>query len=134
MTLYLPDTNVWIQELNQSPSAVKDQFRATRPDELVLCDVVKAELYFGAFKSARVNENLASLNRVFGSFQSLPFCGEAARVFGKVRADLQRNGTPIGPLDLQIASIALLHGCVLVTNNTREFSRIVGLQLEDWEA
>ena len=133
MMLYLPDTNVWIRELNNAPSIVQARFRATRQDEIALCDIVKAELYFGAFKSPRVAENLTALATVFGAFASLSFNNEAARVYGKLRADLFRRGTPIGPLDLQIASIALLNGCILVTNNTREFSRIDGLQIEDWE-
>lgn len=132
--LYLPDTNVWIRELNNAQSVVQKRFRATHRDDIALCDVVKAELYFGAFKSSRVQENLAGLARLFGTFQCLPFNSEAARVYGKLRADLTRSGTPIGPLDLQIASIALLNGCILVSHNTREFSRIVGLQIEDWEA
>ncbi len=130
---YLPDTNVWIRELNPKPSSVQSRFRAYRQEDILMCDVVKAELYYGAFKSARPVDNLNALAILFGAFESLTFDGEAARVFGKLRADLAILGTPIGLLDLQIASIAMLHGCTLVTNNTREFSRIVGLKIEDWD-
>jgi len=130
---YLPDTNVWIRELNPKPSSVQSRFRAYRQEDILMCDVVKAELYYGAFKSARPVDNLNALAILFGAFESLTFDGEAARVFGKLRADLAIQGTPIGLLDLQIASIAMLHGCTLVTNNTREFSRIVGLKIEDWD-
>ena len=56
-----------------------------------------------------------------------------ARVYGILRAGLARNGIPIGPLDLQIASIAVFHDCTLVSHNTREFSSIDGLRIEDWE-
>ena len=111
---------------------MKERLAACDPDDVVLCDVVKAELYFGAVKSARPIQNLAVLQSLFECFKSLPFDGEAARVFGKLRADLSQSGTPIGPLDLQIASVALLNGLTLVNNNTREFSRIPGLQVEDW--
>ncbi|MDP1709482.1 MAG: PIN domain-containing protein, partial [Candidatus Komeilibacteria bacterium] len=64
---------------------------------------------------------------------SLPFDGNAAREFGEIRAYLARQGTPIGPYDLQIAAIAKVHDLILVTHNTREFSRVLGLRLEDWE-
>ena len=64
---------------------------------------------------------------------SFSFDGKAARIFGDIRADLARKGTPIGPYDLQIAAIALANDCILITHNTGEFSRIAGLKLEDWE-
>jgi tRNA(fMet)-specific endonuclease VapC len=132
--VYLPDTNVWIRHLHYRPSIVKERLAACDPDDVLLCDVVKAELYFGAFKSARPDQNLAVLQSLFATFKSLPFDGEAARVYGKLRSDLAQQGIPIGPLDLQIASIALLNGLTVITNNTREFSRIVGLNVEDWDS
>ena len=131
--VYLPDTNAWIRHLHQRPSIVKERLGACDPADVLLCDVVKAELYFGAFKSARPDQNLAVLQSLFATFKSLPFDGEAARVYGKLRSDLAQQGIPIGPLDLQIASIALLNGLTVITNNTREFSRIVGLNVEDWD-
>lgn len=130
--IYLPDTKVWIRHLDYRPSNAKERLAACDPDDVVMCDVVKAELYFGAFKSARPAQNLVVLQSLFDSFKSLPFDGEAARVFGKLRSDLAQLGTPIGPLDLQIASIALVHGLILVTNNTQEFARINGLRYQDW--
>ncbi|WP_435627984.1 type II toxin-antitoxin system VapC family toxin [Candidatus Ferrigenium straubiae] len=131
--LYLPDTNVWIHHLNNTSSIVKGRLAAHTPSQVVLCDVVKAELFYGAFKSARRDANLALLESLFPEFNSLPFDGKAARLSGEIRADLARKGTPIGPYDLQIAAIALANGCTLVSHNTREFSRIAGLKLEDWE-
>ena len=74
----------------------------------------------------------AVLKSLFASFKSVPFTSDTARVFGKLRSDLAQKGSPIGPLDLQIASIAALNGLILVTSNTREFTRISGLQVEDW--
>lgn len=132
--LYLPDTNVWIRHLNPAPSTLKAKLSAHPSGKIALCDVVKAELYYGAYKSARRETNLALLETLFSDFLSLPFDGEAARIFGDIRADLARKGKIIGPYDLQIAAIALANDCVLVTHNTGEFSRIAGLKLEDWEA
>lgn len=131
--LYLPDTNVWIRHLNPAPSILKAKLSAHPSRQIALCDVVKAELYYGAYKSARRETNLALLETLFSEFSSLPFDGEAARIFGDIRADLARKGKIIGPYDLQIAAIALANDCVLVTHNTGEFSRIAGLKLEDWE-
>ena len=132
--LYLPDTNVWIHHLNAAPSIVKTKLATVPPAQIALCDVVKAELYYGAYKSTRREANLALLETLFSGFSSFSFDGKAARIFGEIRAELARKGKPIGPYDSQIAAIALAHECILVTHNTGEFSRISGLNLEDWEA
>lgn len=132
--LYLPDTNVWINHLNPAPSIVKTRLSAHPPSQIALCDVVKAELYYGAFKSARQDANLSILDTLFSGFMSFSFDGKAARIVGDIRAALARKGTSIGPYDLQIAAIALANDCILITHNTGEFSRIAGLKLEDWEA
>lgn len=131
--MWLPDTNVWIAYLNPRASPVKQAMRARPARDIALCDVVKAELFFGAYKSQRRAENLAILDELFAGFSSLAFDGAAAREFGRIRVDLQRAGTPIGPYDLQIAAIALAHNLALVTHNTDEFKRVFGLQIEDWE-
>ena len=131
--MWLPDTNVWIRYLNPQASPVKACFLRYPADQIFLCDVVKAELYYGAFKSMRREENLALLDELSNGFLSLPFDGNAAHHFGRIRAGLAKAGNPIGPYDLQIAAIALSHSLTLVTHNTREFSRVAGLHLEDWE-
>lgn len=131
--MWIPDTNVWIRYLNPQPSSVKWYFLQHRPEQIFLCDIVKAELYFGAFKSTRCHENLGLLEELNQGFCSLPFDGSAARHFGRIRAALFRMGTPIGPYDLQIAAIALSQDMILVTHNTKEFARVDGLRLEDWE-
>ena len=131
--MWLPDTNVWIALLNASPTPVTERFRAHNPAEIFLCDIVKMELYFGAFRSARQERNLALLERVCSTFRSLPFDSAAARACGEIRATLATAGTPIGPYDAQIAAIALVHHITLVTHNVREFGRIPNLKIEDWE-
>lgn len=131
--MWLPDTNAWIRYLNPQASPVKSRFQEHPADRILLCDIVKAELYYGAFKSARREQNLALLDELSLGFASLPFDGNAACHFGKIRSELMRRGTPIGPYDMQIAAIALSHGLILVTHNTREFSRVDGFAFEDWE-
>ena len=131
--MWLPDTNAWIGLINSRPSPVKERFQSHSPASICLCDVVKAELYYGAFRSSRRDDNLALLERIFQTFPSLAFDGAAARMFGEIRAALAAVGTPIGPYDLQIAAVALVHGLTVVTHNTGEFSRVQGLKTEDWE-
>lgn len=131
--IFLPDTNVWIRFLNPGANHVKEHFFSLDPTSIRICSVVKAELYYGAMKSSRTAENLSLLDGFFVNFESLPFDDDAARKYGEIRSTLARLGTPIGPNDLMIASVASVHKAVVVTHNTREFSRVTGLQLEDWE-
>ncbi len=130
----MPDTNVWIRFLNPQPSSVKTYFARYAADQIFLCDVVKAELYFGAYKSTRREQNLDLIKQLEDGFPSVPFDGNAANSFGKIRAELIKAGTPIGPYDLQIAAIALSRDFTLVTHNMREFSRVGSLRLADWES
>ena len=131
--ILLPDTNAWIKLLNPGATPVKDRFRKADSDKIRLCSVVKAELYFGAYNSSRKKENLNLLKRLFANYESLPFDDDAAEIYGKIRAELKAIGTPIGPNDLLIAAIALSHKAILITHNTREFEKVGGLKLEDWE-
>lgn len=130
---YLLDANSCIQYLNGRSENVRKRLASERPEDIALCSVVKAELLYGAFKSARPTENLDRLRFFFRRFASLPFDDTAAEIYGDVRAHLERAGRLIGPNDLLIAAIALSQDVTLVTNNTREFSRVEGLRLEDWE-
>jgi tRNA(fMet)-specific endonuclease VapC len=125
--IYLPDTNVWIAYVNPRDSRVKSQFRAHQPADIAFCAVVRAELLYGAYRSARRADNLQLLATLFQQFESLPFDDAAAAVYGRIRADLTVQGTPIGPNDLIIAAIALTNNLILVTHNTREFARVAGL-------
>lgn len=131
--ILLPDTNAWIRLLNPGKNRVKDRFLSADTSKIRICSVVKAELYFGAMKSSRSIENLELLDALFADLISLPFDDDAAKAYGEIRSTLARLGTPIGPNDLLIASIALVHAAELVTHNTREFSRVPGLRIDDWE-
>ena len=132
--MWLLDTNAWIAYLHPEPNPVKTHIAQHAESRILLCDVVKAELLYGAFKSSRMQQNLAKLNQLFSLVKSLPFDGRSALEFGEIRAHLSGQGTPIGPYDLQIAAIARANDLVLVTHNTREFSRVPFLKLEDWES
>ncbi|MCC5634222.1 type II toxin-antitoxin system VapC family toxin [Nostoc sphaeroides CHAB 2801] len=130
---YLLDTNACIRYLNSSNNPVFYRLNSLPPDDVFICDIVKFELYYGAYKSYNRYKNLATLKIFFDEFVSLPFDGQAADICGYIRSELNKKGTPIGVYDLQIASIALANNLVLVTHNVAEFSRVEGLQYEDWE-
>lgn len=131
--IYLLDTNTCIAYINRRNRSVREHLKALSPDDVAICDVVKYELYYGAYKSSRQQENLETLRVFFQEFVSLPFDGQAAAICGYIRAQLARFGTPIGAYDLQIAAISLAHNLILVTHNQGEFGRVDGLQIEDWE-
>ncbi|MEK6663176.1 MAG: type II toxin-antitoxin system VapC family toxin [Pseudomonadota bacterium] len=131
--MYLLDTNVCIRLLNEAHPGIMRQFRSCSPSDIALCSVVKAELWFGARRSTRVEENLQRLKLFFSPLNSLPFDDLCAEHYALIRADLLVQGKPIGPNDLLIAAIARAHDAVLVTHNTGEFGRVIGLRMQDWE-
>jgi tRNA(fMet)-specific endonuclease VapC len=130
---YLLDTDTCIQFLRRRESPVKRKLMSVDFASVALCSVVKAELYFGAQRSALPQEESARLSEFFAYFISMPFDDRAAEVYGRLRAQLARQGAPIGPNDLLIASIALANDATLITHNISEFQRVEGLPLEDWQ-
>ena len=131
---YLLDTNTCIEYLRQRNSAVIARLAATPPGDIRVCSIVKAELDYGAHRSQQVQQNLVKVEDFLRPFLSIPFEDDAAREYGRLRAELERRGVVIGPHDLQIAAIALVHGLTLVTHNIKEFRNVAGLSLEDWQA
>ncbi|WP_287127922.1 type II toxin-antitoxin system VapC family toxin [Candidatus Cyanaurora vandensis] len=130
--MFLLDTDTCIFLIKNSPIPVQHLARHV-PEEIFLCAIVKAELAWGVRKSQQVAHNLNALEQFCSPFVSRAFDDVAAMEYGLIRADLQRQGTPIGPNDLFIAAIARAHDLTLITHNTREFCRVVGLKLEDWQ-
>ena len=130
---YLLDSNVCIQYLRGRHIRVRQRLAAKPIQEIRLCAVVKSELYVGALRAAKPTADRSKVEKFLRPYVSLPFDDAAADVHAHIRRHLEALGTPIGPYDLQIAAIALTHGCTLVTHNTSEFSRVPGLQVEDWE-
>jgi len=119
--------------LNGRSISVRDRLNSTSTEEMAMYSVVKAELFYGAMWSNNPTRTLERQRESLERFTSLPFWDEAAIVCGQIRARLASAGTPIGAYDLQIAAIALANNLTLVTHNTREFGRVDGLRLEDWE-
>ena len=130
--MWLLDTSVCLALINRSDEQAAARLLEHPPDSVRLCSVVKAELHFGAQNSARLSENLQRIEIFCRAFESLPFDDESARHYGIVRAQLRREGRPIGGNDLMIAAIAIANSHVLVTRNVREFSRVAGLEVERW--
>jgi tRNA(fMet)-specific endonuclease VapC len=130
---YLPDTNACITLLRHRNPKLMARWQAAKASEVVLCSVVVYELRHGAERSADPAREHSKLDVFLAPFTSLPFDDPCARKCAQIRHELERSGMVIGPHDLQIAAIALHHGLTLVTHNTREFSRIPGLNAEDWE-
>ncbi|MDP3008879.1 MAG: type II toxin-antitoxin system VapC family toxin [Methylococcales bacterium] len=128
---YLLDTNTCIAFLKGNQTVV-EKIRLVGIENLLLCSVVKAELWFGACKSERVTANQAVLKEFFMQFSSISFDDNAIEHYGDIRALLSKIGKPIGANDFLIAAIARANQLILVTNNTREFVRVPDLPLEDW--
>lgn len=129
---WLLDTNAVIAVVNSPTGAVAKKLRRKKPESVAIASVVLHELFYGAFKSARIEANLAIVDAL--AFQVLPFDADDARAAGAIRAMLAKTGQTIGAYDVSIAGQALNRNYTLVTHNLREFSRIEGLALEDWEA
>ena len=126
----LLDSNTVIHYL-QGREPVVRRMQAASPRELRLPSVVAYELEYGNLKCGS-DRRKAAMEAIFDSLVQVPFDAAAAREAARIRVELENLGTAIGPLDLMIAATALSLGATLVTNNTREFSRIQGLRLEDW--
>lgn len=120
--MYLLDTNIVIFFMKGQSQTLAQRFLATSREQKKLCTIVAGELLYGAAKSQQPEASLAKANSLIEYFEVLPFDLNAARHFGDIRAHLARQGTPIGPYDLQIAAIARAHNLVLVTNNLRELA------------
>lgn len=128
---YMLDTNICIYAIKHRPAAVRDALRAHEAAGLGISIISVAELYFGAVKSGS-SRNLQALQHFLEPLEIADFDSHAARAYGHMRHELERLGTPIGPLDTQIAAHALALDVTLVSNNTREFARVPGLRVEDW--
>lgn len=133
---YILDTNICIYIIKKNPSKVikkLEELLDNNPEqELYISSITLSELYYGVEKSHHRVKNHEALRGFLTMFKVLDFDTLSAQIFGRVRTDLEAKGSLIGPYDLQIASIAFAHDLILVTNNTKEFNRIVGLKLENW--
>ena len=131
---WLLDSNICIHLINRRPGYLRllERFDRRNYGEFLISAITLAELEFGVAKSARGVENRSRLDVFLARFETVPFDARAAAAYGKVRAALEKRGTPIGPLDTEIAAHAIALQATLVTYNEREFSRVGGLKIENW--
>jgi tRNA(fMet)-specific endonuclease VapC len=131
---YMLDTNILVYVLNARPRhlAVLDRFDREEPRDMVVSSITLAELRFGIEKSRQREISRGVLQHTLDALNVVPFDAKAAETYGSVRAGLEADGKPIGPLDTLIAAHALSLGLTLVTNNVREFSKVRRLRVENW--
>ncbi|MCM2292634.1 tRNA(fMet)-specific endonuclease VapC [Allorhizobium sp. BGMRC 0089] len=133
MLKYMLDTNICIFTIKNRPQQVRDAFNRHH-GRLCISSVSLMELIYGAEKSSNPERNLVIVEGFAARLEVLPYDELAASHTGQLRAELARNGTPIGPYDQMIAGHARSRGLITVTNNRREFDRVPGLRVEDWTA
>ena len=129
---YMLDTNICIYAIKHKPEKVFQRLQALDPEDVCVSSVTYAELVHGVEKSAVVEKNRVALLTLLANIEILDFDVNAADCYGKIRADLEKKGTPIGPLDMMIAGHAQSLGYTVVTNNVKEFSRVKNLKIENW--
>ncbi|MCD4823237.1 MAG: type II toxin-antitoxin system VapC family toxin [Phycisphaerae bacterium] len=129
---YLLDTNICIELIRGRSKTVLQHIRQCQLGEVGISTITLAELEYGVAKSSDPARNQIALAEFCAPLEIISFDDHAAAAYGRLRAGLERLGTPIGPLDTLIAAHALAISCVLVTNNEREFQRVNGLPIENW--
>lgn len=129
---WMLDTDTCIALIKRQPPTLIKRLQARAVGDVGISSITLAELQFGVSKSARRHQNEAALGQFLLPFEIAAFDELAAGSYGDVRAEIERNGTPIGPLDTLIAGHALSLNVVLITHNLREFKRITGLRIDDW--
>ena len=129
---YMLDTNICIYIIKRKPVDVIERFKQTDISQISISSITLSELFYGVSKSSKPGQNLMALTQFVAPFEILPFGGEASQYYGDLRAYLEKQGTPIGSLDMLIAAHALSLASTLVTNNEKEFNRVPNLNIENW--
>ena len=130
---YLLDTNVCIKILKGNSENIQKKISTIKNTTILIPSIVRFELYYGAYKSTKIDETLLILEEFLKTFEEVIFDSIISKLCGQIRAELDKKGTPIGPYDILIGATALSKNYTLVTHNTKEFSRIKNLKIEDWE-
>ncbi|HHO55365.1 MAG TPA: type II toxin-antitoxin system VapC family toxin [Trueperaceae bacterium] len=131
--MILLDSNICIELMNQNQKAI-NEFKKTEFGNVAIPEIVRAELYYGAYLSNRKTENLDTVDRLLFPLKMIAMNRQASLSYAQIRVELKQKGQMIGANDLVIAAIALAGNHILVSNNTREFARVSGLKLVDWLA
>ena len=129
---YMLDTNICIYSIKHKPEQVFLRLQEHEPADICISSVTYAELVHGVEKSQAIEKNRLALALLLSNIEILNFDANAAESYGKIRADLEKQVTPIGPLDMMIAGHAKSLNYTVVTNNTQEFNRVPGLKFENW--
>ena len=129
---YMLDTNICIYAIKHKPEQVFMRLQEHDPIDICISSVTYAELVHGVEKSKAIEKNRVALALLLANIEIMNFDSLAAEGYGKIRADLEKAGTPIEPLDMMFAGHAKALGYTVVTNNTKEFARVKGLKLENW--
>jgi len=129
---YMLDTNICIYIAKHQPPEVKARFERLKPGQLVMSAITYGELYYGACKSSQRARALTQIEELVQDIPVENLDLITARVYGEIRATLERQGHPIGNNDLWIGAHAMALDVTLATNNEREFKRIAGLSVENW--
>jgi len=129
--MFLLDTDTIIYNLKGN-EAIKRNLQDHFEDPMKICVITLMELYFGAYKSKKIIENLSKIRTIENAFEIISAESECAEIFGMLKASLKKSGTLLDDFDLIIASCAMTKNLTLVTNNTKHFSRIDGLKLTNW--
>ena len=134
MIAFLLDTNMCIYLIKRQPAQTLVRLQSLDISTVGISSITLSELEYGVSKSSKSEQNKMALVEFLAPLEILPYDDAAAANYGPLRAFLESQGTPIGPLDTLIAAHALALGCTLVTNNVREFSRVPSLAVENWAA
>lgn len=129
---YMLDTNICIYIIKNNPISVRQKFEQISASNLVLSMVTLAELRYGAEKSQAKEKAIKAIDQLSRHIQIAELDEVVAEHYADIRAQLEREGKPIGNNDLWLAAHARAKNWVLVSNNTREFEHVVGLRLENW--
>jgi tRNA(fMet)-specific endonuclease VapC len=129
---FMLDTNTCIYVIKQKPPHVIDRFKRTEISQIGISSITLSELIYGISKSSQPEQNRMALTQFIAPLEILPYDDEAAQCYGDLRVHLEKQGTPIGALDMLIAAHALSVACTLVTNNEKEFIRVPELKIVNW--
>jgi len=129
---FLLDTNICIYIIKKKPEKVIKRFLEYKPGDIAISNITIAELNYGIEKSSKPDTNTIALKEFLQPLIILDYLQHDAEAYGKIRMELEAKGTPIGAMDLLIASQSVSRNLILITNNEREFKRIKGIRIENW--
>ena len=132
MKKYLLDTNICIYILRNFPQVVKENLKSNKDDKIYISHFTIAELLVGIEKGKFTRTQIEATHKLISTFEAIHFETKEAEMYAKIRANLEKNGSIIGAMDMLIASVAVTNDLIIVTNNEKEFKRVPNLKIENW--